>query len=79
MTIVHLQTKRKRTHKKMRGLSIQTQKRREQFIGLAVSAAICGMITAAAFNGGFSLQAGKIQMKLDASVSQGLKLSFASI
>lgn len=80
MTVVHLNTPaRERTPTKMRGYSKPNRKHKEVIFGVAVTAAILAAITISAFNGGFSLEAGKIQMTLDASLSQGLHLSFASL
>lgn len=63
----------------MRGYSTKHQRSRELLFGITVAAVILGTGTLAAFNGGLSLEAGKLQMRLDASFSQGMKLSFASI
>jgi len=80
MTVVHLNIQAsERIPTKMRGTSHQNQTRRELLFGLAVTTAILGAITLAAFNGGLSLEAGPLQMTLDASLSNGLHLSFASL
>ena len=80
MTIVHLQTRdSKRTDTKMRGYSKPRRKYRELYVGLAVTALILTAVTVSAFNGGFSMEAGQLQMTLDASFTEGLKLSFISI
>ena len=62
----------------MREYSHRHQRRGEIIFGLAVTAAILGATTLAAFNGGVSLEAGSLEMTLDASWSSGLHLSFAS-
>jgi len=80
MTVVHLTKANERTPTQMRGHYItRNQKRRELTFGLAVTAAILGIATLAAFNGGFSLEAGPLQVTLDASLSNGMRLSFASL
>ncbi len=63
----------------MRGILIKRRTHRDLLIGLMVTAAILGGTAAAAFNGGVSLEAGKLQMTLDASLTDGLHLSFASL
>ena len=64
----------------MRGYSNRkAQRRKELVFGLAITATILGVAIISAFNGGFSLEAGKLEMTLDASWSDGMKLSFASI
>ena len=63
----------------MEGRSTKTQTRNELLFGLAVTAIILGVVMIAAFNGGLSLEAGEFQMTLDASFTNGLHLSFASL
>lgn len=79
MTIVHLTTTSKRTPRQMRGISKRRRTHRDLLMGLIVTAAILGGTATAAFNGGVSLEAGKLQMTLDASFADGLHLSFASL
>jgi hypothetical protein len=79
MTVVYLTTTSKRTPGHMRGIIRKRRKHKELLIGLAVTAAILGGTAAAAFNGGVSLEAGKMQMTLDASFTDGLHLTFLSI
>lgn len=84
MSIVHLTPKAsQRTPKTMgykkRDFSNKAGRRKELFFGLAVTAIILGSFTLAAFNGGLSVEAGKLAMTIDASWSQGMQLNFAAI
>lgn len=63
----------------MRGISKRRRTYRDFLTGLIVTAAILGGTATAAFNGGVSLEAGKLQMTLDASFADGLHLSFVSL
>ncbi len=53
--------------------------RKELIFGLATAGIILGLTTLSAFNGGVSLEAGSLQMTLDASFADGLQLSFVSL
>jgi len=56
---------------KKRDFSNKAGRHKELFFGLAVTAIILGTFTLAAFNGGLSLEAGKLALTIDASWSQG--------
>lgn len=80
MTVVHLkQTYSKRTKTMPRGQTKRTSYSKEILFGLCVITAVIATVAFAAFNGGFSLEAGGLEMTLDASLTQGMQLSFASI
>lgn len=79
MTVIHLNHTSKRTPGKMRGYFKPHRKHRELLFGLAVATVILGIVTASAFNGGFSMEAGQLKMTLDASISDGLHLRFSSL
>jgi len=77
MSIVHLTPKAsQRTPRTMgykkRDFSNKAGRHKELFF-------ILGTFTLAAFNGGLSLEAGKLALTIDASWSQGMQLSFASV
>lgn len=63
----------------MRDISTRHSRNKDLVFGLTVAAIILGSLTIAAFNGGLSLEAGKLAMTIDASWTQGMQLSFASI
>lgn len=81
MSIVHLSPHTsKRTSGTMRELiKRKTQKRKELLFGLAVTAIILAAATISAFNGGLSLEAGRLAMTINASWTEGMQLSFASL
>lgn len=79
MTVIHLtQLTQERTPAMQGGTSHKIQRSRELLFGLTVTALIIGGAALSAFNGGFSLQAGGVEMTLDASLTQGMRLSFVS-
>lgn len=90
MTVVHLKsTPSKRTNTMLRG-AIPTRRpsrffyrtphssRNEILFGLAVTGAILGLASLAAFNGGVSVEAAGLQMTVDASTQTGLHVSFVT-
>lgn len=80
MTVVQLKkTSSKRTSTMLRGPAYKRRKQREFLFGFAVATLIITGSALAAFNGGFSFQAGGLEMTLDASLSKGMRLSFVSI
>lgn len=80
MTVIHLKnTTSKRTPTKMRGTYKQASKKGEILFAVAVAITLISLTALAAFNGGVSMQAGGLEMTLDASLAKGMQLSFASL
>lgn len=89
MTIVRLNKQTPETPQKPRRAPVRYARRpritaspalrKELVFGLLIAAFILAITVMSAFNGGFSLEAGKLQMTLDASFSEGLRLSFVSL
>ena len=85
MTVVRLNRRIKETptpaRRKKRASDTKTRRsfQKELVFGLIIGAIILSLATISAFNGGVSLEAGKLQMTLDASFTDGLHLSFVSI
>ena len=61
------------------GVKKKTTYAKEVAFGFIVTAAVLGSAMLAAFNGGFSLEAGGLLMTLDASLTNGMQLSFVSV
>ena len=63
----------------MRGTYKKASKKREILFAIAVATTLISLTALAAFNGGVSLEAGGLEMTLDASFAKGMQLSFASL
>ena len=82
MTIVRLIQKQEETPRPAgltRPVPRKRTLRKELVFGLCVAVIIVGITAISAFNGGVSLEAGTFQMTLNASFTDGLRLSFVSL